>query len=205
MLPHDVKAQHMIDWSESNQERLLNQNITKQRLRDACVTADVHLRYRFIDHLEKILAHKDYDITIYSAGISTVIKEILALHGIKNNSISILGNELLFTEDLATSWSTPMITPENKCTHAMALDHAAEFDVHNVVIAIGDSIHDVGMIEPFTKRKIGLSIGFFNHTFPKRNPNDQHRLKTYLEAFDVVICRSEAWTPVMDIVSTLLQ
>jgi len=202
-VPHDEKAQHMIDWSDSNQKRIIDQVVTKERLRDACIFADVHLRDEFIPHLKEILAHRDYNVTIYSAGISTVIREILTHHEIQTNDISVLGNELIFEGNLVTSWSTPMITPENKCTNPLAIEHAAEYDIHNVVIAVGDSVHDVGMMEPFNKKKVGISIGIFNHTFPDRNLHDKHRLQTYLSSFDIVVCKTVSWKPIRNIVSSL--
>lgn len=64
------------------------------------------------------------------------------------------------------------------------------------VIVMGDQLHDIKVVEPSLYDNV-LSIGYLNDV------KNEHQLETFLENFDLVICRDGPLLPLNMILDTL--
>lgn len=64
------------------------------------------------------------------------------------------------------------------------------------VIVMGDQLHDIKVVEPSLYENV-LSIGYLND---KKN---EHQLQSFLDTFDLVICRDGPLLPLNMILDTL--
>jgi len=153
------------EWWIRFHNEIVAHRITRDEIRDAVVASNAVLRPGAAQLLDWLRRH-DVKTTIVSAGVSTVIEEVLGREGIDlHRNVRIVANVPIFdAEGVVLGFEEPLIFSRNKSEVLRGMGFDSEEDDnrrrHNIVLA-GNSVGDASCLDGMD-HKHSLSFGFLH-------------------------------------------
>eukprot|EP00004_Rigifila_ramosa_P004146 TRINITY_DN1454_c0_g1_i2.p1 TRINITY_DN1454_c0_g1~~TRINITY_DN1454_c0_g1_i2.p1 ORF type:complete len:295 (-),score=63.58 TRINITY_DN1454_c0_g1_i2:32-790(-) len=197
-LTMEEKLPSMEQWWDESHMLMLQQGLTRNKLRQICAQTDVRFRPG-TQELLKYLHFLAVPVMVLSAGLGDVIEELLRTRLKDAEDLTVVSNLIEFPEDddaPASNFKTAIVHLFNK---RMSLSDDARLVARATrrpnFIVIGDQIADAYMAEGMPYKTI-LRIGFLNVETPEL-------LQQYQEVFDVVLVGDQSWSFVIGLLKLL--
>jgi HAD superfamily hydrolase (TIGR01544 family) len=204
------KTKAMIEWWELAHNLMIeyqfNHNMLSNSVTDAISTGYLQLRPAAKELIQ--LAHSaDIPFLVFSAGLGDSIEEFLRQTGNLASNVAIVSNKMQFNgKGLLVGFHSDIIHSLNKNYSHVINARNKKLITHSKhcknVILLGDSLHDIYMIEGLDQINKQIKIGFFNEKSERSGSAEyQHRLSKYKSVYDVLVLHDGS----MNFVVELLQ
>ncbi|MCC6643428.1 haloacid dehalogenase-like hydrolase [Candidatus Peregrinibacteria bacterium] len=193
----EEKSPLMVEWWMAVFGLMKEYGYSRQKLSEIIASGTLHWRDGVLDFLRK-LHQARVPLLIFSAGMGDVIVEGLKAQGVEMELIDVIANFGNFAEDgsyLGTKEPIVHCLDKNESlleVFGLKNKFAERFNV----LLIGDSLHDLEMIEGGNHRQI-LKLGYLNH------PSEAARLK-YRQGFDLIVEGDGDFRPINDLLDRIL-
>ncbi|MQL72437.1 hypothetical protein Taro_004742 [Colocasia esculenta] len=209
-IPIDEKTKLMEEWWEKTHSLLIEGGLTFDDIQKSVSSANIGFRDGVVELFE-FLEEKDVPVLVFSAGVADVIEEVFRqkLHRSFRN-IKVVSNRMAFDNGRLVAFKGKTIHVLNKNEHALDMaapvhdqlgdsngssDNSAFVKKRTNVLLLGDHTGDLGMSDGLNYEN-RISVGFLND-------NVEKSLKTYQEAFDMVLLNDASMYGVLELVSQL--
>lgn len=190
----NLKSSYMYDWYMSVMKLYYTYNLTYDKLLKCVKCGNLTLRNGLKDFLLN-LNKNNIPVIILSAGIGNVIKEVLVLNNCFYDNIHIISNFFSFDNNKLLPFNNPIIHTCNKKMSNLPNNFEKEISTKKYILLFGDFIEDINMVSKDNLHRT-LSFGFLEK-------NVETNLKSYQDAFDVVLTNNSSFDDVMNLLKKL--
>lgn len=193
-LDPNLKSKYMYDWYTSVMKLYYKYNLTYDKLLECVKCGNLILR----NGLKELLLNfnkNNIPVIILSAGIGNVIRESLILNNCFYDNIHIISNFFSFDDNKLLPFNAPIIHTCNKSMSSLPNNFEKEISDKEYILLFGDFIEDINMV-PKSDLYRTLSFGFLEK-------NVETNLKSYQDAFDVVLTDNASFDDAMDVLKKL--
>lgn len=193
-LDPNLKSKYMYDWYTSVMKLYYKYNLTYDKLLECVKCGNLILR----DGLRELLLDfnkNNIPVIILSAGIGNVVRESLILNNCLYDNIHIISNFFSFDDNKLLLFNAPIIHTCNKRMSSLPNTFEKEISGKDYILLFGDFIEDINMVSKSDLYRT-LSFGFLEK-------NVETNLKSYQDAFDVVLTDNASFDDAMDVLKKL--
>lgn len=193
-LDPNLKSKYMYDWYTSVMKLYYKYNLTYDKLLECVKCGNLILR----NGLKELLLNfnkNNIPVIILSAGIGNVVRESLILNNCLYDNIHIISNFFSFDDNKLLPFNPPIIHTCNKRMSSLPDNFKKEISDKEYILLFGDFIEDINMV-PKSDLYRTLSFGFLEK-------NVETNLKSYQDAFDVVLTDNASFDDAMDVLKKL--
>lgn len=186
-ISNEEKSKIMTQWWTQAHELLLKSGLTRNMIANGVSRSTCEVRDE-CERFFQVLEANQVPILVFSAGIGSVLREVLRQAGLLSDNVRTIANELKFAKP--DNGNEVLIGFENEIIHSLNKEkifenHRKYFSTKKErinVILLGDMLGDLKMAQGVHNVRNMLTIGFLND----KNPSEQ-RLEQYVNAFDIVL------------------
>ncbi|XP_055337287.1 cytosolic 5'-nucleotidase 3-like [Paramacrobiotus metropolitanus] len=188
----------MHNWLTKSHELMKQYKVRVKDIPKCVQNSSATLRAKVPIFLSKVGLRK-VPVTIFSAGLSAVVKEILEHQVCLSDNITVVANEFSHNDEgYVTDFREPLVHGLNKALIVSSrAEYFAQYKSRHNIILIGDSLADAQMAATLPQTQNLLKIGFLVQDFDLA-------IDLYKEVFDIVIVDQESFAVVHDIVEFIL-
>lgn len=180
----EEKWKAMDQWWEIAHQLLLEYGITQDMIPKMVQEANIVLR-EGDKKLFNLLEDYDIPVTVFSAGLTDIIKETLQLLSYLPSNMEIVSNKMIFNDNgELVGFSKPVVHSYSKGSHALKMmKHVtSKLKGRQNVILLGDSQGDPFMVDGLTEVQSVIKIGYLNH-------KEDDLLSIYKTLYDIVLTK----------------
>ena len=175
-LDYKIKNEKMKKWYTKHVNMLIKYNVKESQINEIGRSTSIILREGVTDFL-KFTNENNIPVIIVSAGISSIIENVLKQNNCFYNNIYIIANIFKFKDDKVKSLRNKIIHSLNKNKIEVPIKIQNVLKNKDEVIILGDNIDDSKVY--LKENKKILKVGFLNY-------DDCHKLKNFKNHFDLV-------------------